>query len=82
MFLFSKIAGTIQLRLSQFSQILFIRLHKLTGKRKFQYAVDVKEKLRIVFYPIDDEDEIIEDPDIPKKQVRKIRIIEVVDYHG
>lgn len=86
-----KIAGTIQLRmsqlaaaenLSQISQLPPTRLHKLTANRKFQFAVDAKEKVRIVFYLIDENDEIIEDPDVPKEQVRKIRIIEVVDYHG
>lgn len=86
-----KIASTIQLRmsqlaaaenLSQISQLPPTRLHKLTGNRKFQFAVDIKEKFRIVFYLVDENDEIIEDPDVPKNSVRKIRIIEVVNYHG
>lgn len=86
-----KIAGTIQIRMSQLvaaenlshiSQLPPMGLHKLTGNRKFQYAISVKEKIRIVFYPLDDNEEIIEDTNLAKDKVRKIRIIEVVDYHG
>ena len=85
-----KIADTIGLRLTQLNaadnlgQIphhLPWGLHKLKNNRKDQYAVWVKEKYRIVFYPLDDNLEIIRDPEFPKEKIRSINILEVVNYH-
>lgn len=85
-----KIADAIGLRLTQLkaannlSQIphhLPFGLHKLTGNRKNQYAVWAKEKYRIIFYALDENDKKITNPDFPKEEIRGINIIEVVNYH-
>lgn len=55
--------------------------HKLTGKRKHQWAVDISGNYRLIF-------EIDQDP-VPMKSateidfvsVTRIRIVEVIDYH-
>lgn len=86
----SKVAEAVRLRLTQLraannlSQITHhppMGLHKLTGNRKNQFAVWAKDKYRIVFYALDDEEQIIKDPDVPRDLIRKIKIIEVVNYH-
>lgn len=85
-----KVADSIKLRLTQlrgFSDLSEVStfppilLHKLTQNRSDQYAVWAKEKYRIIFYALDDNENIIRDPDYPKKQIKKIKIIEVVNYH-
>mgnify|MGYP001019720515 FL=1 len=55
------------------------RLHKLEGKRRQQYAVDLEHPFRLVFTPIvtGDAEHI---HSLEKIQV--IRIEEVVNYHG
>lgn len=85
-----KVVKAIQLRMTQLNgadnlgQIETfppVGLHKLEGDRKNQYAVWVKEKYRIIFYGIDQDNEIITEPGYPKDKITKIRIIEVVNYH-
>lgn len=60
-----------------------MRCHELSGDRDGQLAVDVRHPKRIVFEPADEP--------VPKMpgsggldwgNVRTIRILEVVDYHG
>ncbi|WP_233191940.1 type II toxin-antitoxin system RelE/ParE family toxin [Sporosarcina sp. P34] len=86
----SKVADAVRLRLTQLraaenlSQITHhppMGLHKLTGNRKNQFAIWAKEKYRIVFHALDEEDQIIKDLDVPKDTIQKIKIIEVVNYH-
>lgn len=54
-----------------------LRCHQLRGKRKGQFAVVLTGNWRLVF-----------EPDPPVKghvnlaEVRKVRLLEVVDYHG
>jgi len=86
----AKVAQTVTIRmtqlvaadnLGQISHLPPMGLHKLTADRKHQYAVWIKEKYRIVFYGLYDDHTIIEDSDYPKESIKKIRIIEVVNYH-
>lgn len=85
-----KVAKTVKLRMTQliafndFSQVTHLpplRLHKLTGDRSHQYAVDVSEKYRLVFEILDEEGLAIKDPEYPRNLVHIIKIIEVVNYH-
>ncbi|ACL70765.1 plasmid maintenance system killer [Halothermothrix orenii H 168] len=55
------------------------RRHKLSGKYKGFFAVDVIGGYRIVFKPIIDSDRDIEE--IPLHEINKIEIWEVTDYH-
>lgn len=55
------------------------RRHKLYGKYKGCFAVDIKGAYRIVFKPIVDSDRNIEE--IPLSEIKKIKIWEVTDYH-
>lgn len=58
-----------------------LRRHELTGKRKGEYAVDVDEKLRIVFVPDHDPVPLLPDGGIDTGKVTAIQIIAVEDYH-
>ncbi|GEP72710.1 hypothetical protein FD12_GL002450 [Lentilactobacillus rapi DSM 19907 = JCM 15042] len=53
------------------------RLHKLTGNRANEFAVNVNENYRIVFYALDVNDEIT----VNKHKAVSVYIKEVVDYH-
>ena len=57
------------------------RCHELTGQRKGEFAVDVDEKLRIVFVPDHEPVPKLPDGGIDRKAVNEIVIIEVEDYH-
>lgn len=57
------------------------RLHPLKGKRKKQFAIDVKHPFRIIIEPIVSKEAYKEDDSIDLLKVNKVRIIEVVDYH-
>ena len=57
------------------------RCHALSGRRKGQYAVDVKSPHRIILEPADDPLPIREDSSIDLTRVTSIRILEVKDYH-
>jgi len=57
------------------------RLHPLAGKRKGQYAVDLKQPYRLIFEP--NVTALPEKPDgsIDLAQIKEIIILEVRDYH-
>lgn len=57
------------------------RCHELTGNRKGEFAVDVDEKLRIIFVPDHNPVPKLPDGGIDRKAVNEIVIIEVEDYH-
>ena len=57
------------------------RCHALSGKRKGQYAVDVKHPQRIIMEPADDPIPLLEDGSIDLARVTSIRVVEVKDYH-
>lgn len=57
------------------------RLHLLTGRRRFQYAVDLAHPYRLVFRPADTPIPLRNDGGVDLTQVTSITIIEVIDYH-
>lgn len=56
--------------------------HLLTGDRKGQFSVTIKDNWRIVFVPDHDPVPLLPDGGIDVANVTAIEIIEVVDYHG
>jgi len=57
------------------------RCHALSGKRKGQYAVDVKHPHRVILQPANDPIPLLEDGSIDLEFVTSIRILGVEDYH-
>ena len=57
------------------------RCHALSGKRKGQYAVDVKHPHRIVLEPATAPPPLLDDGSIDLGRVTSIRILCVEDYH-
>ncbi len=57
------------------------RCHALSGKRKGQYAVDVKHPHRIIMEPATDPLPLLDDGSIDLERVTSIRILSVEDYH-
>jgi len=57
------------------------RRHQLSGKRKDEFAVDLKHPFRLVFRPHHDPIPLKEDGGIDLKLVTSIIIIRVEDYH-
>ncbi len=68
--------------LALYIRLPFGRPHALTGDRKGQFAVAVKHPRRLIFEPANDPIPKREDGSIELDRVTKVRIIEVVDYHG
>ena len=58
------------------------RLHALTGDRKDQFALYLWGSVRLVFAADDDPLPVLEDGGLDRKRVTKIKVVEVVDYHG
>lgn len=56
------------------------RCHKLSNDRKYQYAVDLVHPFRLIFEPINEDGSLFvcDDP----KQITRVKILEVVNYHG
>ena len=87
----NQIAEKIILRLDEFSSVENLseipispppRRHKLVGERKGQFAVDLKHPYRLVFVPADDPLPLKPDGGLDLTKITKIKIIEVIDYHG
>ena len=57
------------------------RRHKLEGKHKDYFAVDVKHPYRLIFRPANDPLPKLKDGGIDLKGVTQIEIITVEDYH-
>lgn len=55
--------------------------HGLSGRRKGQYAVDVKHPHRIILEPANEPIPTLDDGSIDLLRVSSIRILEVKDYH-
>jgi len=55
------------------------RLHKLTGKRKEQYAIDIKQPFRLIIEPMNINKEKNEENEL--ENITKVKIIEVINYH-
>jgi proteic killer suppression protein len=58
------------------------KLHLLKGKRAGQFAVDADYPFRLILEPNQDPIPTLKDGGIDLANVTKIKIIEVVDYHG
>lgn len=57
------------------------RRHQLTGRRKGQFAVDLRHPHRLVFEPAHNPVPRLEDGGVDLSQVSAITIIKVEDYH-
>ena len=57
------------------------RRHKLAGKRKGQYAVDLVHPYRLVFEPHRDSGDTRQLTDASAGGVTSITVVEVIDYH-
>jgi proteic killer suppression protein len=57
------------------------RCHRLTGKRKDQFAVSLTGNLRLIFIPIADHSSQDENGVLILSRVDSVKIIEIVDYH-
>lgn len=57
------------------------RRHELKGRRKNQFAVELKNGFRLVFVPANDPIPRLANGGIDLASVTAIEIIEVVDYH-
>lgn len=58
------------------------RCHPLTGDRAGKFAVDCKHPYRLVFAPADEPIPTKPDGGIDVARVTKVRVLEIVDYHG
>lgn len=58
------------------------RRHQLTGDRKGQFAVDVKQPFRIVFVPANDPIPRRDDGGVDLEKVTMVEIVWIGDYHG
>lgn len=58
------------------------RLHPLKGDRAGQFALDLWGSFRLVFEPANVPLPKLPDGGLDRTRVTKIRILEVVDYHG
>lgn len=82
-------AKKIQRRLAELSAAVCLedlrylpgRYHELIADRKGQLAVDLKQPLRLVFEPDHQPFPTNSVGQLNWKQVTKVRILEIVDYH-
>ena len=58
------------------------RCHALTGDYKGRYAVNLTHNYRLIFEPIVGSGEAQVSGPLQLSQVREVRILEVIDYHG
>lgn len=58
-----------------------MRCHELSGDRKGTFAVDLEHPFRLIFEPADDPPSRKEDGGYDWGRIRKIMVLEVVDYH-
>lgn len=67
--------------LKDLSSLPPMRCHPLTGNMEGKFAVNVNEKLRIVFEPLCDEYAYDEKGNLDPSKVFAVKIIRVVNYH-
>ena len=67
--------------LSQVSHLKPDRRHELIGRRKGEFAVDLKQPFRLVFRPNHDPVPLKTDGGIDLEHITSITIINVEDYH-
>ena len=58
------------------------RCHALKGDRAGEFAMDLWGSTRLVFEVADDPAPVLGDGGLDRSRVTKVRILEVVDYHG
>lgn len=58
------------------------RCHPLRDNRAGQYAIKLTHNMRLVFEPLIDMEDIQIDDREFRSSVRRVRILEVKDYHG
>lgn len=58
------------------------RCHALTGNREGEFAVDLTASKRLVFKPEVSPLPLLEDGGLDLSQISRIKILEVIDYHG
>ena len=68
--------------LAEISHLPPARCHELSGKRRRQFAVDLKHPLRLVFEPMHSRVPLKEDGGVDLGNVTAICIVGVEDYHG
>jgi proteic killer suppression protein len=59
-----------------------MRCHELRADRKGQFAVALEHPFRLVLEPADEPPAWKDDGGFDWNRIRKIRVLEVVDYHG
>lgn len=59
-----------------------LKCHELAQNRKGEFSVVLEHPYRLVFEPADEPPSRKEDGGYDWDRIRKIRILEVVDYHG
>jgi proteic killer suppression protein len=57
------------------------KCHELSGNRKGQLAIHLKQPLRLIFEPADEPPALKPDGGIDWSNVRVIRVLEIIDYH-
>ncbi|HBE01803.1 MAG: hypothetical protein A2096_14415 [Spirochaetes bacterium GWF1_41_5] len=57
------------------------RCHELSGERKGEFAVDIKQPRRLIFKPAHEPIPYQEDGSIDLRKITKVQIIEVGGYH-
>jgi len=57
------------------------RCHALKGGRSSQFTVDLKHPKRLIFEPSEEPLPRLDDGGLDLSEIRKVRIVEVVDYH-
>jgi len=68
--------------LDQISHVPPARLHELSGERRGQFAIDVKQPCRIIFVPDHDPVPLKDDGGIDLSKVTKILILAIANaYH-
>ena len=58
------------------------KCHPLSGDREGQFAVRLRHPYRLVFEPVCEPNEYMRGNTIEPEKVTRVKILEVVDYHG
>ncbi len=59
-----------------------LKFHPLLGNRRGQYAIYIKSNWRLILEVAEDPIPLKEDESMDYKQVQKIKILGIEDYHG
>ena len=87
---YGQLAKPLRLRLALLKQVDCLadvprlpppRCHQLKEDRQGQFAVVLKDQWRLIFEPASDPVPILEDGTLDLKNITRVRVIEVVDYH-